>query len=53
MGSGRTRPWSGIGRSLRSGVWGQNRILVAPDGESYAYSYVRKLSDLCITSGLR
>jgi len=51
--SGRTRPWSRLGRSLPSGLLGQDRILVTPDGESYAYSRVRYFTDLYLTSPLR
>jgi tRNA A-37 threonylcarbamoyl transferase component Bud32 len=51
--SGRVRPWTGPGRALPSGLWGQNRILVTPDGESYAYSQVRRMSDLYLTSPLK
>jgi hypothetical protein len=50
--SGQTRSWDRLGRAVASGLWGQARILVAPDGESYAYSYVRLLSDLYLTSKL-
>jgi hypothetical protein len=50
--TGRTRPWNGLGRSLPSGFLGQDRILVAPDGESYAYSRGRYFSDLYLTSPL-
>jgi hypothetical protein len=51
--SGRTRPWAAHGRGLASGLWGQNRILVTPDGASYAYSQVRRMSDLYLTSPLK
>ena len=48
--SGRTRPWNRLGRSAPSGLSGQYRVLVTPDGESYAYSYGRRVSDLYLTS---
>ncbi len=51
--SGRTRPWHGLGRSLPSGLWGDTRLLVTPDGESYAYGSVRRMSDLYLSSPLR
>jgi hypothetical protein len=51
--SGRTRPWSRLGRALPSGLLGQSRILVTPDGESYAYSFIRQLNDLYLSSPLR
>jgi hypothetical protein len=50
--TGRTRPWKSLGRSAPSGLGAQYRILVTPDGESYAYSYLRRLSDLFLTSKL-
>ena len=37
--SGRARPWNRLGRAAPSGLSGQYRILVTPDGESYAYGY--------------
>ncbi len=51
--SGRARPWKRLGRSAPSGLNGQYRILVTPDGESYAYGYNRRLSDLYLTSKLQ
>ena len=48
--SGRARPWNRLGRSAPSGLHGQYRILVTPDGESYAYGYDRRISDLYLTS---
>jgi hypothetical protein len=51
--SGRARPWSRFGRALPSGLVGQSRILVTPDGESYAYSFFRRLEDLYLSSPLR
>jgi Tol biopolymer transport system component len=51
--SGRTRPWHGLGRSLSSALWGQTRLLVTPDGESYAYGYMRRMNDLYLSSPLR
>ncbi len=51
--SGRARPWSGMQRSLPSGLSGQTRVLVTPDGESYAYSQMRALSDVYLVTGVR
>ena len=42
-----------LGRSAPSGLVSQYRILVTPDGESYAYSYYRRLDDFYVTSTLR
>jgi len=51
--TGRVRPWQGPHRSLPSGLWGQSRILVTPDGESFAYGSMREMSDLYLSSPLR
>jgi hypothetical protein len=51
--SGRTRPWAGPHRSLPAALWGQTRVLVTPDGRSYAYGYFRRMSDLYLSSPLR
>jgi hypothetical protein len=32
---------------------GDYRVLVAPDGASYAYSYFRDMRDLYVVTGLR
>jgi hypothetical protein len=50
--TGRTRPWHGLGRSLPSGLV-QPRLLVTPDGASYAYGYIRGRGDLYLSSPLR
>ena len=51
--SGRARPWHRLGRSAPSGLLGQYRILVTPDGESYAYSIEHRTSELYLTSPLK
>ena len=51
--SGRTRPWNRLGRATPSGIQSEYRILVTPDGESYAYGYSRIMSDLFLTSKLK
>jgi serine/threonine protein kinase len=51
--SGRARPWKRLGRSAPTGLQGDYRILVTPDGESYAYSFGRRMSDLYVTSPLK
>jgi eukaryotic-like serine/threonine-protein kinase len=51
--SGRERPWRGLDLPIPAGLEGQIRLLVAPDGGSYAYSFVRSLSNLYISSPLR
>jgi hypothetical protein len=50
--SGRTRPWQGLGRPLPS-FFGHTRLLVTPDGASYAFGYLRGMSDLYLSSPLR
>jgi eukaryotic-like serine/threonine-protein kinase len=53
--SGRSRVWNRLGHAAPSGLLGEHstRVLVSPDGESYAYSYLRNLGDLYLTSPLR
>ena len=51
--SGHRRLWSGLRRSAPTGSQGQARVLVTPNGESYAYSYMRGMSDLYVTSPLK
>jgi dipeptidyl aminopeptidase/acylaminoacyl peptidase len=51
--SGRARPWAGLSRLSPTAFFAQARVLVTPDGGSYAYSYTRSLSDLYLTSPLR
>ena len=51
--SGRTQPWNRLGHTTPSGLAGDYRVLVTPDGESYAYNYFRSLSDLYLTSKLK
>ena len=40
----------GLGRTLPSGSWGDTRLLVTSDGQSYAYGYTRRMSDLYLSS---
>jgi hypothetical protein len=51
--TGRTRPWTGLRPGPLSGLLGDYRILISPDGESYAYNYVRQMSDLYLATGIR
>ncbi|MFI5184422.1 MAG: protein kinase, partial [Vicinamibacteria bacterium] len=51
--SGRIRPWNRLSPATPSGIQSQYRVLVTPDGESYAYGYSRVMSDLYLTSKLR
>jgi hypothetical protein len=49
--TGTTRPWNRIGRGAPSGLISA-RVLVTPDGEAYAYGYMRAQVDLYLTSEL-
>jgi hypothetical protein len=51
--TGRARPWTGMRRNTPSGLFGQHGFLVTPDGQSYAYSYFRIMSDLYLATGLK
>ena len=51
--TGRMRPWSPLNRPVPSAILAQPRMLVTPDGESYAYNYMRSLSDLYLMSKLK
>jgi hypothetical protein len=53
--TGRARPWNGLRVTAPSALdlLAQSRILVTPDGASYAYNYTRSLSDLYLVSNLR
>jgi hypothetical protein len=51
--TGRTRPWTGLRRSRPSGLLGDYRVLVTPDGAAYAYSYFRSMTDLYLVTGLK
>jgi eukaryotic-like serine/threonine-protein kinase len=50
--SGERRPWNRIARAAPSGLK-TARILVTPDGESYAYGYLRTQADLYLASRLK
>jgi serine/threonine protein kinase len=51
--TGRTRPWTAHRPRPLTSMLGDYRILISPDGESYAYNYVSKMSDLYIATGIR
>jgi len=51
--TGRRTPWRELAPPDASGVRRINSVSVAPDGESYAYSFTRQVSDLYAVSGLR
>ncbi|MFI5179973.1 MAG: protein kinase [Thermoanaerobaculia bacterium] len=51
--TGARRPFLQISPSDPSGVWGIRNLTITPSGKAYAYSVVRKLSDLYVIEGLR
>jgi len=52
--TGDAQPWKELGGQLdRAGLSGSRRVAFSADGESYAYSYTRRLSTLYIVEGLR
>ena len=51
--TGRRRPWNRLGPVGPAGYQGQGRVLVTPDGESYAYSINRTMNSLYLTSSIR
>ena len=51
--TGKTWPWTGMSRARPSGVFGQDSVLVTPDGASYAYSYHRGMGNLYLMTGLK
>jgi hypothetical protein len=51
--TGRTHPWTGLRGGRPSGLLGDYRVLVTPDGEAFAYSYFRSMSDLYLVTGLK
>jgi hypothetical protein len=51
--TGARRPFLRIAPADPSGVWGINHLTITPSGHAYAYSVLRKLSDLYLIEGLR
>lgn len=51
--TGTRRPFLKLTPSDPAGVWGIYDLLITPSGKAYAYSVVRKLSDLYLLEGLR
>jgi len=52
-GTGRLEVVAELGPRDRAGVTAIHRVVVAGDGQSFAYSYFRRLSDLYVVAGLR
>jgi Tol biopolymer transport system component len=53
LASGRTQLWKEFQPSDPTGVLIVQPMLLAPDGKSYVYTYVRVLSDLYLVDGLK
>jgi len=51
--TGQRRPWKELGPADRSGATNTFFAVVAPDGNSYAYTYDRILSELYLVKGLK
>jgi len=51
--SGRRVLWKELMPSDSAGVVGLSTVVIPPDGRSYAYSYVRVLSDLYVVDGVK
>ncbi len=51
--TGTRRPFLQIAPSDPAGVWGIYDLIITPSGKAYAYSVVRKLSDLYLIEGLK
>jgi Tol biopolymer transport system component len=51
--SGRREQWREITPPDTTGLLGPVSIVIAPDGRSYAYNFMRVLSDLYLVTGLR
>ena len=53
LATGRKTRWKQLMPPEPSGVGIVSPILVTPDGKSYAYGFVRTISDLYVVEGLR
>jgi hypothetical protein len=53
LATGTRIPWKELQPSDMTGVWAVTPLLMTPDGKSYAYTFVRVLSDLYVVEGLR
>jgi eukaryotic-like serine/threonine-protein kinase len=51
--TGKQTIWKEITPADQSGIAGQISVLITPDGQSYAYTYRRVLSDLYLVPGLQ
>jgi hypothetical protein len=51
--TGRREPTFRLGPPDPAGIVGYTAVAVSPDGKSYAYSFMRNLSELYLIDGLR
>jgi Tol biopolymer transport system component len=51
--TGRRQPWKELAPADLAGVTGVTNIVLTPDGRSYAYTYVTRLSNLYLVEGLK
>ncbi|HKD10494.1 MAG TPA: protein kinase, partial [Thermoanaerobaculia bacterium] len=51
--TGKKEPWKELMPADTAGILNISPPLVTPDGKSYAYAYIRTLSDLYLVEGLR
>jgi len=51
--SGRREPWKEVAPADTAGLSAINRFVTTPDGQAYAYSYIRVLSNLQLVDGLK
>ena len=51
--TGRREPWKELAPADLAGVAGVTNIVLTPDARSYAYTYVRRLSNLYLVEGLK
>ena len=52
LATGQRTPWKTVRPTDPTGVWGIYNVLLTPDGEGYAYTYGRALTDLYLLEGL-
>ena len=50
---GRLEPWQEIAPPDRAGFMGMMRIMIARNGQAFAYAYARKLADLYVVRDAR
>jgi hypothetical protein len=53
LASGRTEPWREIAIADPAGFRQFNRVVLTPDGQSYAYAFWRAISRLYVVRGLK